>query len=122
MQQLLNNLTFKKTYLKKSSMTSGNEYLITLKNKRNSKIVKFHYHDNIYNESDIEDILYCFTADVRAFESCYNFKDFCDSFGYSTDSIQALKIYNACRKQHERFNKIFDEEEQKKLIDFYDNY
>ena len=118
MQQLLNNLTFKKTYLKKSFMTSGDEFLITIKNQRNNKIIKFHYHDNIYNESDIEDVLYCFIS----FESCYNFNDFCYSFDYSTDSIKALKIYNACRKQHERFNKIFDEEEQKKLIDFYDNY
>lgn len=42
--------------------------------------------------------------------SCYNcsrdFSDFCAEFGYSDDSMRAMKIYKACKSEAERWAKV----------------
>lgn len=120
--QLLDNLTFKKTYLKQSILTSGNTFLITIKNKRNNKKISFQFNDNYLNESNLKDILYCLKLDSESYYFSSDFKNFCDEFGYNEDSKKALKIYNACKKQYERYNKLFNEEEKEELNQILEDY
>jgi hypothetical protein len=44
-----------------------------------------------------------------------NFKDFCDNFGYNTDSILADKTYQACLEQDRELKKLFTSEQLEKL-------
>lgn len=50
-------------------------------------------------------VLYCLLLDASASEE--NFKSWCDNFGYDSDSLKALSIYNACIENAEKINKIF---------------
>lgn len=50
-----------------------------------------------------------------------NFKYFASNFGYSDDSIKALKIYQACQKHLKKALRLFTQEEIEKIInDFRD--
>ena len=118
--ELLEKINFKKTYLKKSSITSGDQSLITLT--YNNKRISFHYHDNYFNKSSLKDFLYALIMDSEAYSGSYNFIDFCNNYGYDSDSIKSLKIYNACKKQYDRFNKLFNESEQQQLQEYFTEY
>lgn len=117
--ELLNTLKLKKTYLKKSDLTSGNASRITLT--RNKKTVHFIYHDNFYNNSNINDFIYCLLLDAQAYEFSYNFSDFCNEFGYDCDN-KAYKIYLACKKQAERLHKLFNDNEIEDLKTAFEQY
>ena len=57
------------------------------------------------DESDYMNALNCVLSDSYAAQG--SFKDFCSEFGYSDDSINALKTYKACKRNAERLNKLF---------------
>jgi hypothetical protein len=37
-----------------------------------------------------------------------SFQEFCSEYGYNSDSIKALKIYNACKKQYQKASRILN--------------
>ena len=98
----------RKTYLRKSTMTTGNAYLVTLTYK--GKRCSFVFHDNFRNASKKEDFLYCLYLDAEAFDNNVDIYNFADSFGYK-QCRDAEKAYEGCRKQSERLHKLFTEEE-----------
>lgn len=57
------------------------------------------------DESDYMNALNCVLSDSYAAQD--TFKDFCSEFGYSDDSIKALKTYKECKRNAERVNKLF---------------
>lgn len=57
------------------------------------------------DESDYMNALNCVLSDSYAAQG--SFKDFCSESGYSDDSIKALKVYKACKRNAERLNKLF---------------
>lgn len=57
------------------------------------------------DESDYMNALNCALSDSYAAQE--TFKDFCSEFGYSDDSIRALKIYKDCKRTAVRLNKLF---------------
>ena len=57
------------------------------------------------DESDYKNALNCILSDSYAAQG--SFKDFCSEFGYSDDSIKALKIYKECKRTAVRLNKLF---------------
>ena len=57
------------------------------------------------DESDYMNALNCVLSDSYAAQC--SFKDFCSEFGYSDDSIKALKTYKECKRSAERLNKLF---------------
>ena len=116
---LLNEINTTKTYIRKSDMTSGNAYRVTLT--RNGKKIGFIFNDNIYNESDKNDFIYSLLSDSQAYEFCYNLADFMNEFDY-TDDKQAKKIYNACKKQFDRLHKLFNDTEIETLEKIFENY
>lgn len=46
-----------------------------------------------------------------------DFENFCDDFGYDSDSISAYKIYQSVKKEYEGFAKLFNEDELELLAD-----
>ena len=119
-KEILTNIKCIKKCLGKSDLTSGNKYRITLT--YNNKTVWFIYNDNYMNKSDLKDILYCLILDATAYENAYNFADFCNEFGYDSDSMKAYKIYQACKKQLDRYNKLFTQEEKDFLQNLLQDY
>lgn len=118
-EEFLNKIKATKTYLDKSTMTSGNKYYITLQ--YNKKRISFHFNDNIYNDSDKNDFLHCLLYDSEAYSYTYNFADFMNELGLENES-DAKKIYNACKRQYARLHKLFNESEIEMLEEIYQDY
>lgn len=53
----------------------------------------------------IADILAALVRDAHALNA--NFYDWCDEFGYDTDSLQALDVYRACMDTGRKLSKTF---------------
>ena len=69
-------------------------YQITITNEKTNKKTSYEFWQSIHksfhpNEKvpNISEVLYCTYIEPSSFQ------DFCDNFGYSTDSIEAKKIY-----------------------------
>lgn len=110
---LLNQIKFTKTNIGKSQMTSGDAYRITLTYK--GKKCSFTFHDNYRNASTKEEIIESLLLDADAYNNARNFEDFCFEFGYNSDSIKALKVYNACKKQADKLSRLFTNAEVEQL-------
>lgn len=106
---MLEKIKCKKALIGKSQMCSGNAYRITLT--YNGKKCSFTFNDNYLNKSTIEDFIYCLLSDSDCYESSKNFDDFCNMFGYDNNSIKALNIYKACKKQNDKVKRLFTIEE-----------
>lgn len=67
------------------------------------------YMGSGYNAAppELKDVLYAIFSDTHAWYDNDDFDGFCDSFGYSNDSIKASGIYKACEKSAIRTLKLF---------------
>jgi hypothetical protein len=100
----------------------GINYSVTLKNNRHS--YTFDFWGSIADADKIRhgeghgtkpkayDILACLSPLHED-----NFKDFCRSFGYDTDSITGEKTYKACIEQDKNIKKLFTSEELELLTE-----
>lgn len=61
----------------------------------------------------IADVLYSLFTDASAAD--YNFSDWCDTFGYSDDSIKALNTYKACLETATALRKYFSPDQRKAI-------
>jgi hypothetical protein len=50
---------------------------------------------------EISDVLYCLASDANVFcaPDPISFLDWASDYGYSTDSIKALRTYEACKRE-----------------------
>lgn len=71
------------------------KYFMGLGHARNEKAVKNYGVEPLPKQPTENDFLECIFSDAEAGEML--FKDFCDNFGYSDDSIKALEIYRECQ-------------------------
>lgn len=55
------------------------------------------------------DIIYNVVSDARSGRNCETFNDFCDEYGFSNDSIKALKIYEECKEINIKLHDLFGE-------------
>lgn len=51
-----------------------------------------------------------------------DFNDFCNEFGYNNDSIKALKVYEACKRETKAYYDMFDSEEREILRELLEDY
>ena len=83
----------------------NNRYIFSCKLERNGNVYKFKFGQSIANGSKnptMYDVLACLTKyDVGTLD------DFCDEFGYSSDSRTALKTYKAVRKEYIAMELLF---------------
>lgn len=51
-----------------------------------------------------------------------DFDDFCSEFSYNNDSIKALKVYEACKRETKAYYNMFDSEEREVLRELLEDY
>lgn len=109
-----------------------NVYRVTLRNKNHEYSFNFYssLHDtygpstrgiswNAVREHEqnnnrkirIYDVLACLQIDYSE-----DFEDFCNNFGYLTDSMKALKVYNEVRTETKNIKKLWPDEESQKML------
>lgn len=62
------------------------------------------------DEPTWKDVLGSLISDAKSYESSRDFTDFCNEFGYDTDSIRAERIYQACKETSYALNNLFGED------------
>lgn len=88
-----------------------------------SKKVNFHSNSDYWSDKEMKylvpvkpknsDIMYSLLSDADA--GNYSFQDFCDNFGYSSDSIKAFNIYQECEKTSKNIRKVFTSEQLQQM-------
>ena len=101
-------ITWQKTYMGKSNMTSGNKYFITIY--YNGKRCSFVFHDNYMNQSKKKELLYCLLLDAECYDESTDIYYFADAYGYK-HTAEAEKAYAGCKRQSERLHRLFTDEE-----------
>ena len=108
LNELLNQIRTMKIYKGKSSMTSGDKWLVTLTYK--GKWCKFIFNDNFENKSGKEMFLYCLVHDALAYDNARDWYDFMHEFGYA-DEKEAKHAYYGCEMQSHRLHRLFSTDE-----------
>lgn len=95
-----------------------------------SKKVDFHSNPDYWSNKERKylvpvkpknsDIVYSLLMDSEA--GNYSFQDFCDNFGYSSDSINALNVYRECEKTNKNLRKVFTKEQLQQMQIALDGY
>lgn len=91
---------------------NGNNYnyhKVIVKNAETGATTSFDFWASIARpelnrERDVLNAFYCFVSDAVA--GAGSFDDFCDEFGYNSDSIKALKTFRACEKSYNKFSRV----------------
>lgn len=93
------------------SSTLHNEFRVTVQTPRARTSFKFYgsHVDWQANKTDLQgndliNAFYCFISDAASGNE--SFDEFCGNMGYDTDSREAHKIYKACRRSLDNYNKI----------------
>jgi len=94
----------------------GITYAVILYNRKTDESYVFHFWDSIANQDagkkpTAYDVLAC----LDPYAEVNTFQDFADAFGYSSDSIKALKIYKAVKKEVKKLKKLLSSEEIEEL-------
>lgn len=113
MGRILDKINVTKKLIGKSEMTSGNAYRVTIS--YNGKRVWFIFNDNYMNDADKKELVECLWLDATAYEYNQDLGDFINEFGYNDDIKAGISAYNGCKKQYERFNKLFTKLEQNQI-------
>lgn len=79
--------------------------------KRGKKSYKLKFGQSIFSsQKDEEPTPYDILSCLQKYDAG-SFKDFCDNFGYDTDSRKAERAYNAICKEYKALAKMYSEEE-----------
>jgi hypothetical protein len=66
------------------------------------------------------DVIYSFLSDAEACDK--SFSDWCETFGYSNDSIKALNTYRACEEIGRSLRKVFSTKQVAELREVLSDY
>lgn len=116
-ESILKNLTSKKVVVRKSKLTAGNEYKVTLTRKDNGKKMTFSYHDNIYNDSDKSDFVESLIIERSYVIFSKSMKDFCYDLGFDDNYEEGCEVYREIRASNRKLNKFFTRTELKVLTE-----
>lgn len=120
------NLKFSATYLSHESNPLWNEdhyrpkYRIRIsriQTTRKPRSLTFIFWDSIAHDQEGKrptayDALSCLSSDQYCPD---NFEAFCSEYGYSDDSIKAMKLFKACDKFAKRIRRFFTNQELEEL-------
>ena len=66
------------------------------------------------------DVLYSLILDAEACEQSY--QDWCDNYGYESDSIKALNMYRACEAIGQELRKVFNHQTREAFRNVLQDY
>lgn len=58
--------------------------------------------------------VYCFVSDAASGRMA--FEEFCSEFGYSSDSIKAMKVWQSCKKSLAKCDRMFSADQQDVIL------
>jgi len=67
-------------------------------------------------EPTVEEVLDCLSSDASGIENARDFEDFCNEYGYSSDSRKAEKIYRECQHSASRLRKFLGDDLYDQLL------
>lgn len=82
----------------------ANDWRVTLKYQGRRYSLDYWQGTGIKDTPTAEGVLESLIADTVS--ACGSFNDFCKDLGYSEDSINAKRIYDACHRQDRRLKKL----------------
>lgn len=95
-----------------------------------SKKVNFHTNSDYWDNKQMKylvpvkpnnsDIIYSLLLDSEA--SDYSFSDWCDCFGYDSDSISAFNTYQQCENIGKQLKKVFSREQIEAMREALQDY
>lgn len=80
-------------------------YMVTLRNSTNGKRMTVPFYQGIANTEPptAADVLDCLASDMASYENTEgSFEDWCEEFGFDTDSRKAERTYKAVERQSKR--------------------
>ena len=92
-----------------------NKFICTVSNPQNGRHMSVIWYgsqnDYLSGKSDIdESMARSILSSIYLDSSCYNcassFSDFCAEFGYSEDSMRAMRIYNGCKNEAKLWERV----------------
>lgn len=85
-------------------------WTVTLKYQGRQYTVPFYTGPAIQNEPSAADVIACLLMDVEGIKSSGGFEEWARDLGYDPDSRRAKGIYNACRNQVEKVERLLGED------------
>ena len=97
----------------KNRIDNYNNHIIIVKNTSTRRQCQYEYWNSIVDGeiTDNKSLLQafnCLLLDCTGVMYNQSFQEFCSEYGYNSDSIKALKIYNACKKQYQKASRILN--------------
>ncbi len=90
---------------------------------RNHRIMKVPFSKGGQDSPTLADVLYCIVSDSQSVIACPEFEEWADSLGYSEDSREAERIFNACRQQYRAFKGLLkNPREFDKLVELFQDF
>lgn len=89
-------------------------YKVTIKKDGRSFTTYYSQGMGIEREPELRDVLDCLANDAQTDGT---FEDFCDTFGYDTDSRNAERIYKAVIRNSNKLKKLLGEEAYNQIIE-----
>lgn len=96
-----------------------NSYKATLKYNSNKFTINFFQGLGINNEPTIESVMNCLLLDSNCTD--FDYDEFCGNFGYELNS-ESKKVYNNCKAQTVKLNKMFTESEISEMAVILEDY
>ena len=103
----------------------GAGYRVTLTNTETGYKFSTSYNNSRANgerKPDVNDIIYCLLSDRSCYNSCIDFNDFVDSFGYENDAKQAYRAFTGCQRTAENLENLLNPEQLEQLSDLYQDF
>ena len=73
-------------------------------------------------EPELLDVLNCLLMDWQSVQGVDGFEEWADELGYDTDSRQAERIYNACKRQTKELEGFFTSNQLEQLSELFSDY
>jgi hypothetical protein len=67
-------------------------------------------------EPGADDVLNCLASDAAGIENASSFEDWCDEYGYDTDSRKHLRTFKVCERQAEKLKAFLGDDLYRELL------
>lgn len=119
-ENILNDLSCESVFIRKSEMTAGSEYKITISRSNSDKLLEFTYHTNIYEIIDLKECLASLFMDICFVD--YDINEFRNELGYDEDKYNDEDIQNIIsqiQSEYKQLKEFFTEEEFNYLEEYF---
>ena len=103
----------------------GAGYRVTLTNTETGYKFTTSYNNSRANgecRPDINDIIYCLLSDRSCYNSCIDFNDFVDNFGYENNAKRAYRAFTGCQKTALDLENLLTPEQLEQLSELYQDF